>query len=130
VDDNINPLSIHDHHRLGKYQEQCRHPRSIFVRFKRVIDVSLLLSKTRSLPSGIRIKPDMTPEEQLIESILLKERWVLIQKETDRRSIKIHGNRIFVNSKLHGEVKNSSLILNQASSSNLQMSKWSLLIID
>jgi len=63
----------------------------------------------------------MTPEERLVESILLKERWALIQKGTDHRAIKIHGNRIFVNSKLHGEVKNSNFILSQASSSNEQM---------
>jgi len=55
----------------------------ILIRFNRAIDVSLLLSKTRFLPSGIWIKPVMTPEEQLIESILLKERWGLIQKESN-----------------------------------------------
>jgi len=30
ADDNINPLSIHDLLRLGKYQEQSRHPRTIY----------------------------------------------------------------------------------------------------
>ena len=88
-----------------------RYPRPILIRFNRVIDVSLLLSKAGSLPSGLRIKPDMTREEQLTESILLKEKWALIQKETDRKTIKIRGNKIFVNNKLHGEVKNSSLAL-------------------
>jgi len=83
--------------------------------------MSLLLSKTRFLPSGIQIKPDMTPEEQLIEWVLFKERWALTQKETDCRAIKIHGNRIFMNNKLYGEVINSGFILNQASSSNEQM---------
>ena len=78
VDENINPLSVRDLHRLSKYQEKSRRPRPILTRFNRAIDVSLLLSKTSSLPSGIRIKPDMTPEEQHIESILLKERWTLI----------------------------------------------------
>ena len=47
---------------------------NVLTRFNRAIDVTLLLSKTSSLPSGIKIKPDMTPEEQHIESILLKER--------------------------------------------------------
>ena len=111
VDENVNPLSIRDLHQLGKYQEQSRYPRPILIRFNRAIDVSLLLSKAGSLPSGLRIEPDMTREERLTESILLKERWALIQKETDRKTIKIHGNKIFVNNKLHGEVKNSSLAI-------------------
>ena len=63
VDENINPLSIRDLHKLGKYQEKPRCPRPILTRFNRAIDVSLLLCKTSSLPCGIRIKPDMTPEE-------------------------------------------------------------------
>jgi len=46
----------------------------------------------------------MTPDEQQIESILFKERRTLIQKDTERRAIKIRGNKIFINNKLHGEV--------------------------
>jgi len=49
----------------------------------------------------------MTKDEKLVESILLKERWALIQKKTECKSIKISGSKIFVNNKLHGEVKNS-----------------------
>jgi len=41
----------------------------------------------------------MTPDERKIESILLKERWTLIQKDTERRAIKIQGNKIFLNKK-------------------------------
>lgn len=117
VDENINPLSIRDLHRLGKYQEQSKRPRPILVRFNRAIDVSILLSKASSLPNSIRIKPDLTPDERKTESILLKERWALIQKETERKAIKIRGSRIFVNNKLHGEVKNSSLVLSQMQTS-------------
>ena len=43
--------------------------------------------------------------------------WALIQKETERKAIKIHGSRILVNNKLHGEVKNSSLVLSQMQTS-------------
>jgi len=53
VDEKISPFSIHDLHRLDKYQEQCTRPRPILIRFNRVIDVSLLLSKTSSLPMSI-----------------------------------------------------------------------------
>ena len=61
----------------------------------------------------------MTKDERLVESILLKERWALIQKKTERKSIKISGNKIFVNSKLHGEVKNSSLVLKTSSEEDM-----------
>ena len=110
-------MSIRDLHQLGKYQEQHRRPRPILITFNRAIDVSLLLSKTSSLPNGIWIKPDMTREERLIKLILQKERWALIQRETERKTIKIRGNKIFVNNKLHGEVKNSNLVLNQSKTS-------------
>ena len=59
----------------------------------------------------------MTREKRFIKSILLKEMWALIQRETERKVIKIHGNKIFVNNKLHGEVKNSKLVLNQSKTS-------------
>jgi len=63
VYENINPLSICDFHRLGKYQEKSRHPQPILTRFNKVIDISLLLSKSSSFHIGIRIKPNMTPDE-------------------------------------------------------------------
>ena len=53
----------------------------------------------------------MSPEERQIESILFKERWTLIQKGTECRAIKIRGNKIFLNNKLHGEIKDSNLVL-------------------
>ena len=80
-------------------------PRPILVSFNRAIDVSTLLSKTSSLPNGIQIKRDMTKDERLVESILVKERWALIQKKTERKSIKISGNKIFINNKLTVKVR-------------------------
>ena len=74
----INPLSIRDLLRLGKFQEQSSKPRPLLVKINRTIDVSLLLSKG-SLPKELRIKPDMPAEERQMESLLLKERWALIQ---------------------------------------------------
>lgn len=71
TESNIIPLSICDLLRLGKYQENPSHPRPLLVKFNRAIDVSTLLAKTSSLPKEIRIKPDMTPTERRIESILL-----------------------------------------------------------
>ena len=110
-DNTINPLSIRDLLRLGKYREQANKPRPILLRLTRTIDVSILLSKAaKSLPKGIRIKPDMTREERHIESLLLKERWSLIQSGLDRRAIRIRSDKIFVNNKLHGQVVNSSYV--------------------
>jgi len=61
-ENNISPLSIWDLFRLGKYRDQSSKPRPILVRLTRTIDVSLLLSKARTLPKEIRIKPSMTRE--------------------------------------------------------------------
>ena len=41
----INPLSIRDILRLGKYHDHSQKPRPVLVRFNRAIDMSLLLSK-------------------------------------------------------------------------------------
>ena len=50
----------------------------------------------------------MSPEEKSIESLLLKERWSLIQSGHHRKQIKLSGNQIFVNGQLHGKVINSA----------------------
>ena len=121
VDNNINPLSICDLVRLGKYQADSNRPRPLLVKFNRAIDVSVLLAKTSSLPKEIKIKPDMSPTERQTESILLKERWSLIQAGHERKNIKLRGSKIFVNNKLHGEVIDSSLVLSQTSSQQAQM---------
>ena len=41
VNENASPLSIHDLHRLGKYQEESRHPRPVLIKFKKAIDVRI-----------------------------------------------------------------------------------------
>jgi len=101
------PLSMTDLFRLGKYRDSSK-LRPILVKLNRTIDVSLLLSKAKSLPKDIRIKPDMTCEERHIESLLFKERWTLIQNGIERKYIKIRSNKIFVLSKLRGQIVNSS----------------------
>jgi len=60
----INPLFICDLLRLGKFQELSSKPRPIFVKLNHTIDVSLLLSKAKSLPKELRIKRDMSAEER------------------------------------------------------------------
>ena len=85
------------------------------MKLNRTIDVSLLLSKAKSLPKELRIKPGMSAEERQMESLLLKESWVLIQSGIERKDIRIHSNKIFVRNKLHGQITNSSLVLTQSS---------------
>jgi len=120
-DNSISPLSIWDLLRLGKYREQAQRPRPILVKLTRTIDVSTLLIKAKSLPKGVNIKPDMTREERLTESILLKERWSLIQSGLNRRAIKIRSNKIFVINKLHGQVVNSSFVPTQSQTATTEM---------
>ena len=49
----------------------------------------------------------MSKEERDNESILLGERWNLIQSGTDRKFIKIRNKQIFVNNQLHGSILDS-----------------------
>jgi len=120
-DNSISPLSIRDMFRLGKYREQSKIPRPILVKLNRTMDVSVLLTKARSLPKHIRLKPDMSPAERLVESLLLKERWSLIQSGIDRKEIKICSNKIFVKQKLHGQVINSTYTPTQSQSHDTEM---------
>ena len=67
-----------------------------------------MLSNKGSLTStAISIKPDMTQVEQETEQVLLKERRHLIDSGTECRFIRIIGNSLYVNRKLHGSVQNS-----------------------
>ena len=121
-ENSISPLSLRDLFRLGKYRDSTTKPRPVLVKLTRTIDVSLLLSKARSLPKNIRIKPDMTQDERLVESLLLKERWSLIQTHgIECKAIRIRYNKIFVHNKLHGQVFNSSYVPAQTKSSNTEM---------
>ena len=120
-ENSVSPLSIRDLLRLGKYHDQSKNPRPILVKLNRTMDVTTLLTKARSLPKENKIKPDMTQEERLIESLLLKERWSLIQSGTERKAIRIRTNKIFVNNRLHGQIVDSSFVPQQPKSSEAVM---------
>ncbi len=101
VDNEISQQSLRDCIRLGKYdEEKCR---PILAKLTRTCDISSILSNRSKLSrtEGISIKPDMTREERSIESLLLKERRQLINSGTERTSIKIRGNAIYVNNMKH-----------------------------
>ena len=69
------------------------HARPILVRLIRIADFHSILSNRGSLSSPIYIKPDMTKEERHRESVLLKERWNLIQSGVPKNVIRIQGSR-------------------------------------
>ena len=100
---------ILDCFRLGKFKVQQSKPRPILVKLHRIIDATSILANKASLSSPIFIKPDMSPAELAVESILLKERWTLIQGGHNRKSIRINSSNssIYVNNQVFGKVTNS-----------------------
>jgi len=86
---NINLLSIQDLLQLGKCHDNSKKPWPILVRFNRAVDSTLLLFKASALPKNIRVKPDMSQEERLVESLLLKVQWQQIENRIKRKLIKI-----------------------------------------
>ena len=49
----------------------------------------------------------MSRAQRLQESVLMRERWHLIQSGVSRKSIRVKGDSLYLNHKLHGRVSNS-----------------------
>ena len=64
---------------------------------------------------SIIIKPDMTPQNQHKEALLLKERWALIKSGVDKADIKTKSSSLYVKGTKHGYVLNS--VFNRTSDS-------------
>lgn len=96
VDPSIPSNSIRDCVRLGKYTK--RNCRPILVKLSRSCKVTGILANRKKLADtpGISIKPDMSKEERLTESALLKTRWELMNSGTERKRIKIRGKSLYV----------------------------------
>ena len=107
LDNNIQPQSIKDCYRLGKFLPERESPRPILVKLIRISDVYSVLSKRSNLSRPLNIKPDLTKEERLCESSLMKERWRLIQSGVSRGDIKVRGPHLYVRGKVHGHYRNS-----------------------
>ena len=116
LDSSIQSQSVRDCHRLGKFSPGASRPRPILVKFIRAADVSRIFSKRGSLSSPFFIKPDRSCSERVQASILMRERWHLIQSGLDRKNIRIRGDSLYVNRKLHGRVSNSKFELSSAGS--------------
>ena len=113
VDDSVPHHSIRDCIRLGKYNESKNRP--TMIELTRASDVTSILSNRRNLRHhpGISIKPSLTRDQRKVESILLKKRWELINKDQcEKHDIKIKGNSLFVKGTKHGSVHKFEYIVN------------------
>jgi len=93
LDNPIDETSIKDCYHLGKYNAQASCPRPVLVKLLRYSDASNLLNCKSKLSKPVYVKPDLSPEERAIESLLLKERRSL---GVARQFIKIRNQSIFV----------------------------------
>ena len=84
--------------------------RPILVKFIRIADVRSILSTKGTLSLPVFIKPDMSPVERTHESVLLKERWRLIEQGVARNDIKISNHHLYVKNKLHGQSVDSKFV--------------------
>ena len=110
LDSSIQPQSIKDCFRLGKLSRHAPRPRPILVKFVRITDVNRIFAKKNGLSSPFSVKPDMSRAQRLLESVLMQERWHLIQSGVSRKRIRLRGDSLYVNHKLHGRVSNSKFV--------------------
>ena len=116
VDSSIESWSIRDCFRLGKFSKGAR-PRPLLVKFVRVSDVNKILSKVRLIPKPYVLKPDMSLAQRIRDSVILKERWKLIQSGIERKNIKIKNDCLYVNNQLHGRTVNQTFQIDSSSPS-------------
>lgn len=110
IDDTIPLQSIRECYRLGRYKNDS-HPRPLLVRLSRKSEVKSILSNRSKLNPPFWIKPDMTPEEMVADSLLMKERWSLIQTGVEQKDIKVSKDSLYVKGQIHAVVEESQLVL-------------------
>lgn len=103
---------IVDCQRLGKYSKSEERSRPILLHLARALDVTRIMSNRKNLVSmpGISIKPHMSSHERKVESVLLKERRLLINSGSSRSDIKITPSKgeLHLSNKILGKVDFSS----------------------
>ena len=119
----VSPGVIRDCFRLGKYTPQLKHPRPLLVILNRTANVRAVLTNRSSVPTPYRMKPDLSPEERKVDTILLKHRWSLIQSGVDRKDIKLSANRLYVKHALYEIVKDLTFIAKETNRSSAQNEK-------
>ena len=118
----IDANSIKYCYRLGKYNAQADKPRPVLVKFLRYKDVSNILGNKSKLSPLVFVKPDLTAEERAMESLLLKERRILIDKGVSRQHIKIRNQSLIVLNKVHAKIQNSQLVIESPATATLDTS--------
>ena len=76
----------------------------------RSLDVINLLAVHKDLPPQLAIKLDLAPKDQQLNSILMKERWSLIQLGQNRKDIKIQGTKLYLKGNIYGSIIDSKFI--------------------
>ena len=107
IDSSIRSQSVRDCYRLGKFFPGASRPRPLLVKIVRAADVSKIFARKKSLSSPLFVKPDLSQAERVQHSTLMQERWRLIQSGVSRKNIRVKGNALYVDNKLHGHVSNS-----------------------
>ena len=102
IDASLKSSSIKDCFRLGRYKQDQVKSRPILVKLIRIEDVSKVLANRRAVKAPVVVKPDMTRDERVRESTLLKHRWDLINSGIPKQSIKVSKSKIFVNNVEYG----------------------------
>ena len=95
-------ISVRDCRRLGKYSETSLRPRPLLVTLTKSSEVYDILAKRNFLAKeNIFIKPDLSPADRHVESILLK---CLVDTGTNSKSIKLRSDKLFIDDQAYGSV--------------------------
>ena len=109
IDSSIPESSILECTRLGTYNNDRNRP--ILAKLVRMCEVSSILSQRGSLRgSGQAVKPDLSKQERLVDQILMKKRWELIQSGTWREHDSIRGGSLFVKNIKKGSVVSGAYV--------------------
>jgi len=109
ISDQLDPSSVKDCYRLGKFNPSHSHPRPLMMKFLRNIDATHILSNKKLLQPPVYVKLDLTLDDRKTESLLLKERRVLINKGAICKRIKLRKSQSFVDNQPYCAVKNLQL---------------------
>ncbi len=111
IDPALSSQSVCDCTRLGRYSTEKTRP--ILAKLSKSYEVANILANRRKLSEspGISIKPFFSKKERTAESVLLKERWKLIDSGTNRSCIKIQGKKLLVKNSVYGSVEGTKFVI-------------------
>ena len=95
---NVKNCSMTDCFRLGKFNPENKHPRTLLVTFSSVWDRSKILQSCSLLKNykyTVFVSPELSSKDKIVHKAILKKRWQLIQSGTDRNQLKIRNLKLF-----------------------------------